>query len=299
MYVNPKNDPKTWEKYFKDILRKHYGPANIKDIPDSYGGDFGIECHTFSGHVFQCYLPEQSSDKEKLTKSQKNKIRKDIQKLTVKNREAFNVLFQDMKISRWVLATSEYLDSEMALYCAAKSSKVRQMKLPYIADDFQIILQTESDYRTEVKALQSDVYQLSLDFSPVDAEKASDWIDQNLSFLEKMDLKLPKVNPGKIAEAKSFLVQKYLGYQNLLDYLKAEWPEIHSNLNTLISNRRSYLESRFLTDSSKQPEDVIKAELEKLKNDIVEQIPTIKRTDLELIIWGVIADWLIRCPLDF
>ncbi|WP_229006967.1 hypothetical protein [Methylophilus sp. Leaf408] len=299
MYINPKNDPKTWEKYFKDILRKHYGPANIRDIPDSYGGDFGIECHSFTGHVFQCYLPEQSSDKEKLTKSQKNKIRNDINKLTVKNKDQFNVLFKDMQISRWVLATSEYLDSEMALYCSAKSSKVRRMGLTYIANDFQIIIQTESDYRTEVKALQSEVYQLSLDFNSVNADQASDWIVQNLSFLEKMDLKLPKVNPGKVAEAKSFLVQKYLEYQNLLDYLNAEWPEIHSNLNGLISNRRGYLESRFLTDSSKQPEEVITVELEKLKSDIVEQIPTIKKTDLELIIWGVIADWLIRCPLDF
>ncbi len=124
MLIDPKNDPKSWEKYFKDILRKHYGPQNIKDIPDSYGGDFGIECYSLSGaafskHAFQCYLPEQYSDKEKLTKAQQNKIRKDIYKLTIKNLKSFSILFQDMKISRWILATPEYLDSGMALYCSA------------------------------------------------------------------------------------------------------------------------------------------------------------------------------------
>jgi len=300
MLIDPKTDAKSWENYFKDILRRFYGPSNMKDIPDSYGGDFGIECYSFSGHTFQCYLPEQTSDKAKLTRAQKNKIRKDIHKLTVKNVKEFTKLFVGMKISRWILATSEYCDSDIALYCSAKSGKVRKLGLPYISDDFQIILQTERDYKSEVKALQQDVYQLSLDFSHVEGDEADDWIIQHLTFLEKMDLKLPKVvSQEKIGQSKSFLVQKYLGFQNLLDYLKAEWPDIHVKVNELISNRRSYLESRFLTNNSKQPESIIEAEIEKLKNDINREIPTLKKTDLELITWGVISDWLIRCPLDF
>lgn len=300
MQIDPKNDPKSWEKYFKDILRKHYGPSNIKDIPDSYGGDFGIECYSFSGHAFQCYLPEQYTEKEKLSKAQQNKIRKDIHKLTVKNVKSFTILFEGMKISRWILATPAYLDSDMALYCSAKSSKVRKLGLPYISDDFQITLQTETDYKSEVKALQQNVYQLSLDFNHVDSDKADDWINQNLIFLEKMDLKLPKVTPEeKIVQVKSFLVQKYLGFQNLIDHLRIEWPDIHVKINMLINDRRSYLEARFLTDSTKQPQEVIKGELAKLKEDIAKEIPTLKNSDLELIIHGVIADWLIRCPLDF
>ena len=164
----------------------------------------------------------------------------------------------------------------------------------------QILLQTESDYKSEVKALRQYIYQLSLDFSHVDGDEADDWISQNLTFLEKMDLKLPKVvAEGKTGQSKSFLVQKYLGFQNLLDYLKAEWPDIHVKINALINNRRSYLESRFLTDGSKQPENIIQNELQKLQNDISSEIPSLRKPDLELITWGVIADWLIRCPLDF
>lgn len=300
MLIDPKTDPKSWENYFKDILRRFYGPSNMKDIPDSFGGDFGIECYSFSGHAFQCYLSEQSSDKEKLTNAQKDKIRKDIHKFTIKNVKEFTKLFDGIIISRWVLATPEYFDSEMALYCSAKSSKVRKLGLPYISTDFQILLQTESDYRSEVKALRQDIYQLPLAFNQVDGNAANDWINENLTFLEKMDLKLPKVtSQEEVDQSKSFLVQKFLGFQNLLDYLKTEWPDIHVKISELINNRRSYLESRFLTDSSKQPNDVIKGELQKLRDDITGEIPTLKKSDLELIIWGVIADWLIRCPLDF
>lgn len=150
------------------------------------------------------------------------------------------------------MATPEYCDSDIALYCSAKSGKVRKLGLPYISDDFQILLQTESDYKSEVKSLRQDVYQLSLDFSHVDGNEVGDWISQNLVFLEKLDLKLPKVaKQEKISESKSFLIQKYLGFQNLLDYLKIERSEIYVKINELINNRSSFLESRFLTDSSK------------------------------------------------
>lgn len=300
MLTDPKSDPKSWENYFKDILRRFYGPSNFKDIPDSYGGDFGIECYSFSGHAFQCYLPEQLTDKQKLTKAQKNKIRKDIQKLTVKNVKEFSILFEGTQLSRWILATPAYVDSDMALYCSSKSVKVRKIKLPYLSDDFQILLQTESDYKSEVKSLRQDVYQLCLDFSHVDNEEADGWINNNLEFLEKLNLKLPKVvGQEKLTDTKSFLIQKYLGFQNLLDHLRTEWPDIHAKIIELINNRRSYLESRFLTDSSKQPGNIITSEIQKLKDDIADEIPTIKKSDLELITWGVIADWLIRCPLDF
>lgn len=300
MLENPKKDPKSWENYFKDILRMHYGASNIKDIPDSYGGDFGIECYTFNGHVFQCYLPEQVSDKDKLTKAQKNKIRKDIYKLTTKNLESFKKLFDGIKVSRWILATSDYVDSEVALYCSSKSGRVRKLGIPFIADDFQILVQTENDYKSEVKALKSNIYQLDLGFTKVETGEADSWIEENLAFLEKLGEKLPKVTPGsRLTAAKSFLVQQYLEFQNLMDYLRVEWPDIHVKVSDSINNRRKYLESRFITDPGRKPGNVIASEMDRLKDDITEVVPTIKKCDLELISHGVIADWLIRCPLDF
>lgn len=74
MHTDPHSDPKVWESYFKSIIWLHYKPANCCDLPDSHGGDFGLECYTLTGHVFQCYLPEQSSDIDKLYKAQLKKF---------------------------------------------------------------------------------------------------------------------------------------------------------------------------------------------------------------------------------
>ena len=82
---------------YREVCRQRTDHSNIKDIPDSYGGDFGSECYSFSGHALQCYLHEQTSDKEKLTKAQKQKIRKDIRKITVTNVNQFTKLFEDNK----------------------------------------------------------------------------------------------------------------------------------------------------------------------------------------------------------
>jgi hypothetical protein len=300
MYSDPKSDPKTWENYCKDILRRFYGPSDMKDIPDAYAGDFGIECYSFSGHAFQCYIPEEILDKGKITKALKVKIMKDIRKLTVTNIGKFEKLFAGMSINRWILMTPNNFDSEMALYCSAKSVKVRKLGLGYISDDFQIVVQTEDDYKSEVRSLQKEEYQLSLDYKQICTNDAQSWLGENQEFLKHLDRKVPKVtNSENVESTKNFLVQKFLEYQNLLDFLMGEFPDIHREIIGIVDNRRSYLESRFLTDADKLPGEVIKSEIKSLREDVKGSVETIKNSDLELIEWGVVSDWLIRCPLDF
>lgn len=121
MYANPDSDPKMWEEYFKSIVRMHYKPANYCDLPDTHGGDFGIECYTLNGHVFQCYRPEQFADVDKLVKAQRKKISNDIKKFSVDNVKDFKELFGPLKISRWILATPYNKSAKLRSYCSQKS----------------------------------------------------------------------------------------------------------------------------------------------------------------------------------
>lgn len=145
--LNPQNSPKDWENYFKNIVRLHYLPANYRDVPDKHVGDFGIECYTLSGHVFQCYLPEQVSDVKKLVDSQRNKINKDIKKFTETNVLELRKLFGEIIISRWILATSANDSAALAQFCAQKSIEVRELGISYVSHDFEILVHTESEYQ--------------------------------------------------------------------------------------------------------------------------------------------------------
>lgn len=300
--LNPLGSPQNWENYFKNIIRLHYLPANYRDVPDKHIGDFGIECYTLSGHVFQCYLPEQLSDVKKLVESQQNKINKDIKKFTEKNVSELKKLFGETIISRWILATPSNYSAALAQFCAQKSITVRELEIPYISDDFEILIHTESEYPKEVGFLRKETYQLNFDFNSTTAEGAACWINDNTEFLSKLDMKLPKINndQNKISEIRTFIIQKYLDYQNLMDLMRLEWGDIYSTIFNCIQHRENSLISRFILDTGNTlPSEVIKEEMLKLHDNIMEEVKSFKGTDLEKIQWGVIADWLIRCPLDF
>lgn len=300
--VDPTNNPKAWENYFKDIVRLHYKPANYRDVPDKHVGDFGVECYSLSGHVFQCYLPEQVADVAKLVKAQRGKINKDINKFVRTNVNDLSKLFGEIKISRWILATNVNDSAVLAQFCSQKSIKVRNLGLSYIADDFEILVHTDKDYPVEAASLKRDSYQLQLKFSPTSVDGAANWIDDNLEFLAKLDMKLPKIHPekDKVDQIKNYLVQKYLDYQNMMDMLRSEWSDIYEIVYSCIQYRESSLVERFLLEAHDTlPSVVIKEEISKLHSNITEEIKSFKATDLEQIKWGVITDWLIRCPLDF
>lgn len=167
------NSPKDWERYFKDIVRLHYRPANYRDVPDKHVGDFGIECYTLTGHVFQCYLPEQTADLKKLVDAQRTKINSDIRKFTDTNVAELTKLFGKIKINRWILATSVNDSAVMAQFCAQKSIEVRDLGIPYICDDFEILIHTESDYPKEVSSLRRENYQMSFEFNDTTLESAA------------------------------------------------------------------------------------------------------------------------------
>ncbi|WP_219495302.1 hypothetical protein [Proteus terrae] len=302
MYTNPNSDPKEWERYFKNIISLHYKPANYCDLPDTQCGDFGLECYTLNGHAFQCYLPEQSSDIEKLVKAQRKKISTDILKFTKKNVSELELLFGTTKISRWILATPYNKSSKLTQYCTQKSLKVRKLGLPYVSNDFQIIIQTDSDYLIERDLLRKNYYQLNLNLDDTTVENAISYIERNIKFLENLNLKLPKINPSESTQKtyRQFLIQKYLDYQNLLDELKTNWVELYKIIYSHIQRRENNLVGlSILSPTNSQPSEKMTQQIKVLTENIEQDVPSLKGTDLEKITWGVISDWLIRCPLDF
>lgn len=295
-------DPKAWESYFKNILRKHYQPSNFCDVPDSHCGDFGIECYTLDGHVFQCYLPDQSSDLEKLYNAQRNKIAKDISKFSVQNVAEFEKLFGAVKISRWILATPYNKSAKLAQYCTTKSLEVRNLNLSYVSDDFQIIIQTDDDYPQEKLSLHRDSYFINLEVSDEAVNRLRKMISDNATFFDKLNLKLPKItsSPEQQDSYRLFLTEKYIEYRNLLDTLMRDWVEIYHIVFRCIKEREDNIVGIFLLSSSDtQPSEIMKGQIESLRQCIMDEIITLKNSDLEKITWGVISDWLIRCPLAF
>lgn len=211
-------------------------------------------------------------------------------------------LFGTLKISRWILATPYNKSAKLSQYCTTKSLQVRKLGLSYVADDFQIVVQTEKNYVQETFILRKDSYQLSLELDDTTVEGAMEFISDNGTFLEKLNLKLPKIHDAasRQDQIRHFLIQKFLDYQNLLDTLEKNWVDIYEIVYRCIQQRENNLVGMFmLAPSNAQPSRIMTEQIAALKMCIEEEVPTFKQADLEKITWGVISDWLIRCPLDF
>ena len=162
------------------------------------------------------------------------------------------------------------------------------------------LIHTEKDYPREVNSLRKEYHQLSFNIQNATGENVVDWTASNVEFFESLALKVPKVDKKNSDKLINFLILKHLDFENLKTALLTDFCDIYEILINCISNRENNLLSRFLESSEETlPQKVIQNEIKKLREDITTEIKTLKGPDLEKITYGVIADWLIRCPLDF
>lgn len=299
------NDPKSWERYFKSLLRYRYGQENVFDIPDQNQGDWGVECYTACGKVFQCYFPDGKHSVATLYKNQREKVHEDLKKLTEDNASIWQEIFdnQGIKVKFWILATPTFSNKLLAQYISKKTKEVREKKLSFIDNDFRVSVHTDDDYPLEKQTISSCFKQLRLDVEQISDDELAQWISENVGFLSDLFPKLEKLTGGNLEEInaqKLAISNLYLTYQNMLDVLKNDYPQIHLSVLDCVSARKNNLKQRIaLIGKSKAPAELLADHINQLEKDLERVVPNVlggTRTDM---CYGVIASWLIECPLRF
>lgn len=299
------NDPKSWERYFKTLLRYRYGQENVFDIPDQNEGDWGVECYTTCGKVFQCYYPDGKHSVTKLYENQRDKINRDLNKLTIANSKVWQEIFdnQGIKIKFWILATPVFSNKLLAKYIAQKGKEIREKKLPFIDHEFRVSVQTHDDYPIEQQALSSCFTQLKINVEEISDEELAEWINENVGFLTDLFPKLKKladddvdeINRQKIAISNSYLI-----YQNMLDVLARDYPQVHLSVLDCVSARKNNLKRRIaLIGKTKAPATLLEEQLMQLEKDLEQVVPNVFGGTRSDMCDGIIASWLIECPLRF
>jgi len=302
---NEINDPKSWEMYFKSLLKYHYGQENVFDIPDQNEGDWGVECYTSCGKVFQCYFPDKNHSVSKLYENQRNKINTDLKKLTVTNAGIWKKTFdnQSIKIKSWVLATPLYNNKLLAQYIAKKTKEIRSLGLDFIDDDFRVSVQTADDYPIEQKNLANCFTQLKIDINEITDEYLVEWIGEKVGFLADLHPKLVILADGDekaIDNQKLAISNFYLTYQNMLDVLERDFPQIHLTVIDCVNARKQKLKQRIsLFSIGKAPSTILEDNIQQLENDLERVMPNFFGGTRSDMCAGVIAGWLIECPLRF
>jgi hypothetical protein len=143
---------------------------------------------------------------------------------------------------------------------------------------------------------------LSLPFAqPTQAEidtwtQASDPLVQNLA--RKLAKRVGVDNTALLVDGIRQAVGWFLERENALEALRTTAPQLHENLTGVISRYARQLEfAGPPVDGSANL--ILRSEIEKLISALKQSVPNFSDASAEQMALGTIADWLLRCPLDF
>lgn len=289
-----------WESWCMQLVRRTYGRDKVQPVPARHKGDLGIEAFTHDGHAFQCYAVEEPVSTKERYEKQRDKLTRDIGKLYARQEE-FVKLLGDVKIHCYFLMLPLWDSKELVQHATGKAAEVRGWNLPFVErTKFRIMITDDdafADARGELLARAPELVPIS----PVNNDDARAWIDSNLQPYETMDRKLRHVfgEPEKRKRYIEHLLVKHIESGNTLTKLRARYPDQWESVVSCIHGRESLLELEHLDGSSPPSTNLVKEIVQHLRSDLARDAGPVGEKAITGLAWGAIADWLIRCPLDF
>jgi hypothetical protein len=104
-------------------------------------------------------------------------------------------------------------------------------------------------------------------------------------------------NEVKLSESVGEAIRWFLDRENTLETLRATFPELHEALMSVILRHGQRL-SLYGPPAAGAAHQILRAELEALMKAL-QEIPNVTDAAAHQLALGTLADWLMRCPLDF
>lgn len=278
------------------LLRKRYDDHTFQEIPDRHGGDLGLEAFAHDGCAFQCYAAEEPLATNDLYEAQRDKLTADLGKLK-KNKADLEKLLGQVKISKYVFMVHRSDSRKLVAHAATKADEVRSWGLPFIADDFCIVVVTDDYYAAEREAIAAIPEQL-VQPDEIGGPEVQDWQVQNEPLVAGAVGKLRGVGlDGAALETYvEALLTQYLEGENALEKLRARYPEHWQTVSLLKSGKEKRLALEYPETSAGDAALIIRVTTD-LAAEVRRDAPAVSQSLAEKIAWAAVADWLMRCPL--
>jgi hypothetical protein len=289
-----------WQEYVVRLLKLRYRLGDFQEVPDRHQGDFGIEGFSRDGHAYQCYAPEEPSTTKTRYDNQRDKITTDIGKF-VANADDLARLFGLTKIRRWVFVVPSFDSSALVQHAEKKAAEVRSAGLPYVDPDFCIVIATDEDFTAErAHLIRLGVEHVEVQRLSPDHETVAEWASQHSALLTTLDQKIermPGLTPTRRGAFRRMLVEHYLAGQATLDLLNNRYQEVFEAAVLAKGKRETFLEAASLLADDK-PNELIRQTIKTFKEELL-KLDVMSDHMAETLAHEAVADWLMRCPLDF
>ncbi|WP_413249131.1 hypothetical protein [Sinomonas flava] len=283
------------------LLQKRYAannPHNLQLVPDRHKGDLGIEAYSHDGIAYQCYAAEEPLSVNERYEKQRNKLTTDLGKLR-KNREELIRLLGRTILHHYVFMVHKHDSRLLISHATEKATEVAAWGLPFLAPSLIIVIETDEDYAVEREAIHALPAPLVAP-KVITAEDTKSWQEGNPSLRSTAAEKLGRVNASEstIETVLQALTSQYLQGENALERLRTISPEVHRGVLAAKAQREDLLVLEYppsKTDTQKKLAVIAKEFALSLRNDY----RVLNEQTAQTLAWSAVADWLMRCPLDF
>jgi hypothetical protein len=296
-------DPNEWELHVYGLLQDRHGALNVVKMPARHKGDHGLDYYSLSNCVtYQCYAVQEPCEVSDRADKQKSKITIDLKKFCSDSVE-LKRLFKEVQIRRWILVVPLHDSSQVNAHCSTKTAEVKKLGLNYIAPDFEVTIHDLDSFdrgSRDTRLLQMRV--VSIPRQPASQQDIQDWSATAnplvATLTEKLRKRTGKSDLQALESDVNEAVRWFLDRENALELLRTNAPQLHEQLANVISRRTDDLKL-FGPPANGSPQSILRSELEQLIAEIKGVIPNFSHESASQMARGTIADWLLRCPLDF
>lgn len=290
-----------WQRHILVLLKRKH-EYDFKEIPDSDSGDCGLEGFTLTGYAYQCYAAEEPATTSDRYDRQRDKMTRDINKFTNNSKDLLKYL-GTTKISHWLFVVPLWNTKKLLAHAEKKAKEVRELKLPYVADDFHINIIDQEYFEVELAQLRDNgLTTLRVEPDSFSFDTCTTFASANhdmlLNLERKIDLMSPWKLPKKKEELKRDFILHYINGQNVLDKLKSRYPDLHIKALKTKGDRERFLSiTSGITNAS--PADIFNDTMKQYSEELTDKLRGLDLYTVNTLSFEAMSDWLLRCPLDF
>lgn len=293
-----------WDDHVQKLLKRRYMNGSYQQIPAETHGDCGLEGFSSDdATAYQCYSAQGWSAPKQLYEKQRGKITDDIGKF-VANEVELKKLFGGVKIKRWKLVVPCWMNKDLIKHAKIKQAFVRGANLSHVAPDFEVLIVTGEDFIIEKQELASaGLHAFDVNPGTVADEVLTKWLASadNLELVDNLRRKSDLIGASRskkhIERFQSRIVKNFISGSVVLDKLEKELPETHKRVIELKRQKEDALDTETLTHNA-VPSDFFETTLHGFESQLA-STPALSPRVAKILADEALADWLLRCPLDF
>lgn len=287
-----------WQDLCVRVLHEHHPGPELVEVPDDDRGDAGLEAFSMTGCAYQCYAPEGEplAAKQRYEK-QRDKMTADVGKFIENAVKIQALLPGGLRISRWVLLVPLITTRSLLEHAKRQTDRIREAALAHASADIVVTALTLDSFEAAKVAVVSR--QLSkLHLPPIEDADFSAIDDALIATMNgKLAMTAQYADPDRRGKVVNRLLESYVAGQTHRAHVGDHYSELGDRLDEELADLEDRLAVQYaLTETV--PDRRLHTVLTDTES-VVEAVLNTRATQSRVIAEGQVADWLMRCPLDF